>query len=108
MRSQPLDFDAHTIKIVDEPIMGLVWRAVPIDDAAIALSFQHRVREEMLQRLPQKRLVKADNSRNRAGRSVATGLQGLLRNLRAMIETQGPGLGVYHNPLTLFCLAERL
>ncbi len=62
MRSQPFDFEAHTIKIVGESIMDLVGRAIPVDDAAIALKFQNGVREEMLQRLPQERLVKADDS----------------------------------------------
>ena len=62
MRSQPFDFEAHTIKVVGESIMDLVGRAVPVDDATIALNLQNGVREEMLQRLPQERLVKADDS----------------------------------------------
>ena len=63
--------------------------------------------EEMLEGPPQQRLVKADDSRDRAAGSLASGQQGVLPRLRRRVEAQGSGRDLQHNPTSLPCLRSR-
>jgi hypothetical protein len=58
---QPLDLDSQTVGIVVEPVIGLVRRAIPVDDAPIAQHLKLGTRKEVLQRAPKHDLIGADN-----------------------------------------------
>ena len=59
MSSQPLDLDAQAVGVFVEPVIGLIRRAVPVDDAAIAGDLELRIREEVLEGAPEHHLVEA-------------------------------------------------
>ena len=60
--SQPFDLDTEAVGIVVEPIVGLVSRAVPVDDAAVAGDVEDGVGKEMLEGAPEHHVVNADDS----------------------------------------------
>ena len=96
-RPQPLDVQAKSVVVVVDLESHLVGRPIPVDDAAVSLNFQQSVREKMLERPPQQRLIESDDARDGTARSLASGQQGLLRNRGGLIETQGHRRGVHLN-----------
>ena len=69
--TEPLDLDAQAVGIVVETIVGLVGRAVPVDDASIAGDVEDGVGKEMLERAPEHHVVDADDSRDRPAGPLA-------------------------------------
>ena len=65
MSSQPLDLDSQPIGVFVEPVIGLVRRTVPVNDAAITGRFELRIREEVLEGAPEHHLVEAHDPGNR-------------------------------------------
>ena len=81
MSSQPLDLDSQSVGVLVEPVIGLVRRAVPVNDAAITGRFELRIREEVLEGAPEHHLVEAHDPGNRHVGTVTSHRQRWLRRI---------------------------
>src|ERR1700728_539088 len=59
--TQPLDLDSQPVGILVKPVIRLIRRAIPVDDAAITGDLEQCIRKEMLEGAPQHHLVEADD-----------------------------------------------
>ncbi len=84
MGAQPFNFDAQAVRIFVDPIICLVGRPVPIDDAAVARDLELRIGEEVLERAPEHHLVKTHDPGYRPASTLDSHRRQRLRELLAL------------------------